>query len=140
MSVGRHPFRMPLCSDNRRGKMRDGFRGVIRPPLYNLQIFTGCLNTLMMIAVDYHMRAEENVQKRAGQIFGRMKDIPAPTLMECMIGNFSYGAVKIQIDELHPLADAHDGFFHTEEQIKRRKLFHIESGQTRGGTISDIGR
>ncbi len=131
---------MPLCSDNRRGKMRDGFRGVIRPPFYNLQIFTGRLNTLMMIAVDYHMRAKESVQKRTGQIFGRVKDIRAPTLMEGMVGNFPYGAVKIQIDKLHPLADAHDGFFHTEEQIKRRKLFQIKSRQTGGGTISDSGR
>ncbi len=110
-----HPFRMPLYSDHRCGKVCNGFYDMIRTSLNNLQIFTGHLDTLVMIAVDHHMWTEKGMQKRTGQIFGRMKNICVRVLVQLSVGNFSDGTMKIQIDQLHSLADAYNGLTCAEE-------------------------
>ena len=107
----RHPFRVPLCSYDRGKEMGDSFRFPVRGILDDIQIFAKSIDTLMMIAVDLHMGTEEGMEKRTGQVIGGMVDIFFRFLMQGLIRNLPYGAMKIQVDELHAFADAENGLF-----------------------------
>lgn len=76
----------------------------------------------MMIAVDQHVRTEEGMEKRTGEIIGGMVYILFGMLVQFAVGNFSDRAVKIQVDELHTLTDAENWFVHFIKQIQSVKL------------------
>lgn len=123
---------MPLCAEDRHGKMGEGFCGSVTGVLHDLQAASRLINALMMIAVDEHVRAKEGVQEMAGQIVGRVKYVFLWILVQLSVAHLSDCAAEIEVDELHALADAEDGFILLIEQIQCVKLFqsehHVGSG------------
>lgn len=112
--------------------MGEGFRGSVAGALHDLQAAARLINALMMIAVDEHVRAKEGVQEMAGQIVGGVKDVSGWILVQLSVVHLSDRAAKIEVDELHALTDAEDGFSLFIEQIQCAELFqseyHVESG------------
>ena len=79
-----------------------------------------------MAAVHEHVRAKKGMEKIAGQIVGGMEYILFRMSVQPGMGNLSDRAVKIEVDELHPLTDAEDRFFMLIEQIQCAQLFQCE--------------
>lgn len=122
----RHPLRVPLCPENRRRKMGEGFCSSVAGSLHDLQILSGQIDALMMAAVHEHVRAKKGVEKIAGHIVGGVEYIFLRILVQLSVGHFPDRAVKIEVDELHPLADAENGLVLPAEQVQCAKLLQCE--------------
>ena len=76
-----------------------------------------------MGAVDQHMETEEGMEKGTGQVVGRMEGVLFRMPVHVLVGYFPDRAAEIEVDELHALADAENGFLLFQKQMKGAKLF-----------------
>lgn len=113
---------MPLCSYDGQEKVGDGFGFSVVGTLDDLQVFAGSIDTLMMGTVDQHMRAKEGMEKGTGQVVGRMEGVLFRMPVHVLIGYFTDRTAEIEVDELHALADAENGFLLFQKQMKGEKL------------------
>lgn len=113
-------------------------RRFVRSVLDNLQILTGCMDALVVAAVDEHVGTEKRMEKGAGFVVGRMESIFSRYLMQTRMGHFSDSPVKIEIDKLHSLADSKDRFVHPVKQMQGVKLFQSELQFRNGSDMTVI--
>jgi len=111
-----------LCSYDGQEKVGDGFGFSVVGTLDDLQVFAGSIDTLMMGTVDQHMRAKEGMEKGTGQVVGRMEGVLFRMPVHVSIGYFTDRTAEIEVDELHALADAENGFLLFQKQMKGAKL------------------
>lgn len=98
--------------------MGDGFGLSVFGTLNNLKVFGQGIDTLVMAAVNQHVRAEERMKKAAGLVIGGMKNVFIRMLMERSACSISDGTAKVKIDKLHSFADAEYRLFPCAEKIE----------------------
>lgn len=131
-----HPFGMPLDAQDGESLMYNGFRHVIGSILDNKKIPAGGAYALVMGAVYGKITAVKLLEYGSGKRMAWMDLIPVRILVQGICREIlDDPSSEIDVDNLHPFADAEDRFAGAYKSIEHGELLSVKYGVNAPGTM-----